>query len=451
MKKRVLFIIWSYSAGGGAESLLTMIVNHLNPQKYDIGILEYCHVGVKEEPVNGNITFLGAITSRSDPERRKKHYYLLNEPDRMVSKYIPSDYDLYVSFNYQIPSFLLPGGKRCIAWIHSDIYDLGGENGEGYLALQNEAFRKAKRIVSISDLTTRSLKELCPKHADKIREIYNGVDIDRVRQKAGENTCVVLEHPNILFVGRLEKRKNPVRLLNVLDILHKMKYPVHLYFLGQGDLSDDIEKISAGKGLSEYVHLLGYVQNPFPVIAQCDVNCLLSRTEGFSMALLEGVSLGKPFVSTYVGGAKILADGESCGKVAETDEQAAAAVMYWLNQDKKAVEKNCEISINRFGLTSYISRIETLFDEVLDEAQDGITSYRYGRNIELEEKTYYYRFPVEKVKKGERLIIYGAGAVGTDYCTFLQEMSLFCTKKVHIVIYRYPFYGYNNKKLKGVP
>ena len=41
MKKKVLFIIWSYSYGGGAERVLTNIVNNLDPSKYEIDILEY--------------------------------------------------------------------------------------------------------------------------------------------------------------------------------------------------------------------------------------------------------------------------------------------------------------------------------------------------------------------------------------------------------------------------
>ena len=41
--------------GGGAESLLTQIVNHLNPEKYEIGIMEIIHDTVKKEPVNSNI------------------------------------------------------------------------------------------------------------------------------------------------------------------------------------------------------------------------------------------------------------------------------------------------------------------------------------------------------------------------------------------------------------
>ena len=53
-KKKVLFIIWSFSYGGGAEKILANIVNNLDYEKYDIDVLEYLHAD-KMEPVNGNI------------------------------------------------------------------------------------------------------------------------------------------------------------------------------------------------------------------------------------------------------------------------------------------------------------------------------------------------------------------------------------------------------------
>lgn len=421
MKKKILFIIWSFSYGGGAEALLTMIVNHLDPQKYEIGILEYYHAEIKKEPIHETITYLGAITFAGDAEGRKKYYYLLNEPSRMISRYIPQDYDLYIAFNYQIPCFLLPPGKRCIAWIHSDIYDLQSPAMAKYLMLQNQAFQKVQTIVSISDLTTKSLQELCPAHADKLLEIYNGVDTEQIRKKAAEYTAIRLQHPNLLFAGRLEKRKNPMRLVHILDLLHQRGKHIHLYYLGQGELQTEIREAAEGRGLGGYVHFTGYLQNPYPVMAQCDVNCLLSESEGFSISLLEGTALGKPFVSSRIGGAMILSAGGSCGTVTETDIQAAEAVADWLERDRDKIREDCATCIKRFALPGYINRIEALLDTVLSAPVRISSSYVYDPDAELDEPAYYYQFPSEYIHMEEKMILYGAGIVGTDYWRFLQK------------------------------
>ena len=37
-KKKILFFMWSFSLGGGAEKILSTIVSNLDPEKYDIDI-----------------------------------------------------------------------------------------------------------------------------------------------------------------------------------------------------------------------------------------------------------------------------------------------------------------------------------------------------------------------------------------------------------------------------
>ena len=50
MKKRILFITWSFSNGGGVEKILSSIINNLH--NVDIDILEIVHSGVKLESIN---------------------------------------------------------------------------------------------------------------------------------------------------------------------------------------------------------------------------------------------------------------------------------------------------------------------------------------------------------------------------------------------------------------
>ncbi len=371
MKKKILFIIWSYTYGGGAEALLTTIVNHLNPEKYDISIIEYQHGEIKTEPVNSNIHVLPYIQAIETPENYSKSYQIQNMPEILRDTYIKRDYDLYVSFNYQIPTFLLPKGTKNIAWIHSDVYDLAEKQELRQRKRQDIAFDKVKKIVAISDLTEKSIKDLFPDHVDKVVKIYNGVDIDRVRKKSLESTTVNLKGISLLFIGRLEKRKDPVRLVNVLKLVHEKGLYVHLYYMGKGIEERNILERAEELNLSEFVHLIGYHQNPFPIIKQCDVVCLLSKTEGFSMCLLESVALGKPFVATRIGGAEELSNSQQCGRIIETNAEAAEAICELLEKDKKEIGIECQKSIERFELNHYIEQIEDLFDTVIrEEGQD---------------------------------------------------------------------------------
>lgn len=366
MKKKILFIIWSYTFGGGAESLLTSIVNYLNPQKYDIDIIEYHHEEIKKEPVNNNIHILPCIQAQNKLKRRFQTFRLYVCPQTLVNQYIGKDYDLYIAFNYLTPSFLLPKGTKNIVWMHGSIYDLAEKKSIWKRKEQDMVLYNVQKIVTISDLTEKSVIELYPQHKNKIVKIYNGIDTEAVREKALENTCVKLEKGSLLFIGRLDAGKDPVRLINVLKLVHEKKSDVHLYFLGTGEKENNVINQAKKLDLAEYVHMLGYHQNPFPIIKQCDIVCLLSKLEGFSMCLLESVSLGKPFVATNVGGAKELSNGQRCGRVIDTDKQAAEAICDLLNSNKSEIVKECQNSIERFEFKNYIKQIQELFDDVIE-------------------------------------------------------------------------------------
>ena len=96
--KKVFFIIYTFSKGGGAESLLTTIVNNLNPEKYEIGIMEIVHDYIKEEPINENIKMYPYYMVFDDPQRKTRMYSVYHEWDKVIDEYVPKDYDLYVSF-----------------------------------------------------------------------------------------------------------------------------------------------------------------------------------------------------------------------------------------------------------------------------------------------------------------------------------------------------------------
>lgn len=425
--KKILFIIWSHSLGGGAESLLTTIVNHLNPQKYQIGIIEVYHSTVKKEPVNSSIKVYEPITFEGDKEYRKKMYYVHRDPDRVITKYIPSGYDLYVSFNYQIPSFLLPKGTRNIAWIHTSVDDLAEEWMEEYRALQNRAFENVAKIVSISDITTKSIQTLFPEYSDKLVEIYNSIDVEDVRKRAECRTEIKLKHPAVIWVGRLENRKNPLRMVDIFQKVHQKNSQVQLYFMGNGELETPILDRSREYGLQEHVHVLGYLDNPFPVIKQANICCMTSKAEGFPMSLLECAALGVPFVSTGIGGARILANEERCGRIFSRDDEAAKEILALLDQPEERLQEECARSIERFDLGAYLSRIEMLFDEVLAQKRDTRSEpvEDTGRDaVILEDREYYYRFPECLIPQGSRIILYGAGDVGTNFYYYIKETGV---------------------------
>lgn len=365
-KFKLLFIVYTHSLGGGAEKILTTIVNNLNPDKYDIDILEYAHFDVKNEPVNSNIKYLKPIVSMSGDNKLKrvwKNIQVFSYAGFLKKR--KEKYDLEISFNYLIPTFLLSGNVPSVAWNHGDIYVLNSK--PYYKWLQRKSLKRVKKIVAISENTKESIISVYPEFENKTELIYNGFDTDAIRNAGNEKSNFEIKSPAIGYVGRLEDGKDPLRLLEVLNILKSRGKTVNLYYCGQGELKDSIIEKARELGVNDQIHLLGYINNPYPVMKQLNAICMMSKSEGFPTVFAEAMALDVPFISTPVGGVKEMSNCGKCGIIINSAEECANAIEEnILDTDKLAKMKSaCREHIANYDLKTQIKKIEALFDELL--------------------------------------------------------------------------------------
>ncbi len=371
---KLFFIINCFSWGGGAESLLTTIMNALDDTgRYQIGMMEIIHADVKKEPIHDSIKVYPYYTNADAPDRKQRMYYVYHEWDKVINEYVPDDYDLYISFNYLKPSFLLPRNKKSVSWIHGDIYDLvnkypnQAKDMSEERELQREAFKHVDRILAISDNTKQSIEEIYPEYSSKTILFPNGIDVKLVRNKSKEQTEVILDGFPVVYVGRFDQNKNPMRALCVFRSLLEKCKDAHLYYMGYGQLENELKDEIIKQGLTDNVSVLGYFDNPFPIIKQAKVMLMTSYSEGFPMALLESVALGVPFVSTVVGGSRMLCKNPNVGAVFDDDETAVNEIIRFSKMDSQVIQYACAETIKEYDTPIYIERIENMIHDVLNE------------------------------------------------------------------------------------
>lgn len=181
--------------------------------------------------------------------------------------------------------------------------------------LELRAIKNASLILAISRHTARDLERVLSIPAERIRVTPLGVDesffspvSESMKEQAWNRVGVQRGTSCLLYVGGIDPRKNISALLSVLEELsfaraQRSKEVPHLIFAGriEGDrgypgLCAEIRR----RGLSEQVHLLGYVPDDVlrALYQIAAVFVFPSLYEGFGLPPLEAMAAGLPVVSS---------------------------------------------------------------------------------------------------------------------------------------------------------
>ena len=79
--KKILFTIYSYSLGGGAEKILSNVVNGLAEKTdYEISVLQYADFGVKTEKTDDRVKILKPVVDMNNSSKVEKifKYFLVH-------------------------------------------------------------------------------------------------------------------------------------------------------------------------------------------------------------------------------------------------------------------------------------------------------------------------------------------------------------------------------------
>jgi glycosyltransferase involved in cell wall biosynthesis len=137
--------------------------------------------------------------------------------------------------------------------------------------------------------------------------IHNGLDTARFSIPPVRDLRAEMGWPPEAFVvglcAALRPEKQALDLVRAVALLAQQGVPVRLLIIGDGPERPAIERALVDAGLFSHAVITGLQSDVVPFIQACDVMTLVSRTESFSMAVLEAMACGKPVVLTDVGGA----------------------------------------------------------------------------------------------------------------------------------------------------
>lgn len=378
-RKKILFLIESLS-GGGAERILSTILNNINTYKFDVTLCCIVNIGQFLKDIPCNIKYEYIIPNPNDANSfwSKLKYNLKYKlvyswlPLKWVYRlWVPKENDVEVAFVEGYSTKLLSQScskAKKIAWLHTDF----AYNHWTHIVFKDKkqeesAYLKFNNIVCVSKIVKDSLLKLYPSLNNVIVK-YNPINDSQIRELATDSSKNVIINDNsikFVSVGRLVYQKGYDRLLPIIKRLIDEDYKISLTILGEGSDRKNLEKYIDNNNLNNYISLLGFANNPYSIMTQHDVFICSSRVEGFSTVVAEALILGLPVVTTDCSGMKeLLGENNEYGIVTDNDDESLYIGIKQLLDNHKLIDYYSKKALSRskaFSLTNLMSEIEGIF------------------------------------------------------------------------------------------
>lgn len=174
---------------------------------------------------------------------------------------------------------------------HSPFYNLLSRSFRPYFSLFK---KKIHGLLAISSVAEEFAQKIFP---GKYQIIPPGVDLSLFHPQAAKIKKFQDEKINLLFLGRLDKRKGVAYLLRALSLLPSRNW--RLLLVGEGLEKKSLQRLVKEKSLKN-VHFFGFVpREKLPsYYATADIFCSpATHGETFGVVLLEAMASGLPLVA----------------------------------------------------------------------------------------------------------------------------------------------------------
>jgi glycosyltransferase involved in cell wall biosynthesis len=287
-RKRALFLINSLT-GGGAERVMCTLLRHSEAEREEFDIT----LGVLDNEPAGNTP-----PDWVDVRQFDCRFSLTRSVMAVRQLHAELRPDISLSFlNRANWATALAARTPFVisARAHTSHHLGNGLRGAVSRTMVRTLYPRASRIICVSDGVAQDLSKNFGVAPEKMISIPNPVDVEGIQAKALEAAPIQIGGPFIMSAGRLVKVKNFAMLIRAFAAAGGNR---KLVIAGEGEERAALEQLAQELGVAERVILPGYMPNPYPLMAAADMFILSSDSEGYPNALVEGMSVGRPVIST---------------------------------------------------------------------------------------------------------------------------------------------------------
>ena len=367
--KKILFLIHDLGPGG-AEKVLVNLVNNMDRKKYDITVMAIFDVGINRTFLAEHIHYKYCFKRMV---RGNSHIMKLFSTQMLHKYLIKEKYDIEVAY-LEGPCARIVSGcpwddTKKFVWIHIEQHT--PEKAAASFRNISEAEKCYNKLNCINCVSEYVRKDFCKclKITVPTKVVYNTNESEKIIQLSKEkiDMTFINTHDVVLVgVGKLLKSKGFDRILKIVKRLREETYNVGIYILGTGEEEGRLNKYIEENHLIEHAKLLGYQNNPYKYVANCDLFVCASFREGFSTAATEALIVGTPVCTVEVSGMKeMLGENNEYGIVVPNNDDELYDAIKKLIFDKETLESYKMKALERgkrFSTKETVRQVENIID-----------------------------------------------------------------------------------------
>lgn len=356
MKRKIMYITQS---NGGVFKYLKMLFKYLNSEKYENILVcsrDYADELNDFKDLVNNIELVDMCRSISIKNDIKACYQIkklieLYNPDLIyVQSSKAGAIGRLANIIFRKPIIYNPHG-----WAFN--MNVSKKKKKIYLLIEKVLSNFCDCIVCISDQERKSalLNKICTKN--KLKVILNGIDIREYEEsiidcnKLKKQLKIPEDSLVIGMVGRISSQKAPDTFIKVAAKIKEKIENTFFIIVGDGEDRKSSEALISELGLEESFLVTGWVENPYHYIQLFDIAMLLSRWEGFGLAIAEYMVCKKPIIATNVDAIPNLVVNNKTGLLVEVDnvKEIVKTTLNIINnlEAKENLVKNAEYIVRK--------------------------------------------------------------------------------------------------------
>lgn len=217
----------------------------------------------------------------------------------------------------------------------------------------------ADKIVCISEAEKISAEREHIANVDKLELIPNGIDIEAVRcalSKKRKDFGIADDALVVGMIGRISPQKAPDTFIESAKLIHDKIKESAFIIVGDGEERDNIERFARDNDLN--LVITGWTDEPYSYLKMFDVAVLLSRWEGFGLAIVEYMAAEKNVVATRTDAIPTLIEDGVDGILVDVDNpKDVCDKVLWLYKNPEQAQKMRKKALDKVIKNYDISRV----------------------------------------------------------------------------------------------